>query len=527
MPVTLPQDPSVAFDSLPGSVKAFLVSANTGATFKKLVTQHGVTEPTVGAVVDLVGDIDLGFLKLENLVPGLIELGIPREKATRFAADLAGYRYLPISRFVGGDVWNLIESWGGDPKKYPTTTIEIREATPESVTDEILKESRIALGARLTDRFRHVLLSRFKGIRSDAELRELLARPEKVGGLGIATDDAERIVGMLRLKLASTKITEVTTPPPRATPHSPLPTPYRTAENIEKKIAESIASIIHASKITFSLPETKIRFENLVRTRLRDVRNADDVRAALTAPQKNGGLGLPSIAAEKVGQLIEAEHAALTSTLHTEKKREAEAISRTSAQGVETRTQDKRAKELKELEERFIALAGKSKLLKEREVLLPPVKMESGMRNQELGTEPKRPELKSVLSPASIKPVLGTKPRIEDVKFSPKLTGPVEELRGMTIVEFRRLSKDAKEATLKVRDKIDLVKEQGHEKYVAAVRGWKESEPSRLYLELSRKALETGTPIPTLVAERESQNLSTLTVAEFQAILSLNAGLRF
>ena|GEM_PF-2551877 len=585
------QDPSIAFDALPGSVKAFLVSTDTGATFKKLVAQLSVTDATLGAVVDLVGDIDLGFLALSDLVTRLTELGISREVATRFSSDLAGYRYLPIARFVGGNVSSLIEAWGGDPKKYPLTTIEVNETTPESIADEIVKESRIDFPPRIADRFRHVFLSRVNGVRTDTEFKDILTRAEKVGGLGLTPNDAERIIGILRLKLASTKIIKsnstilppspfplpsegegmirrlsspsrgedrmtevrVTTRPTagealpaaarfiQTSPSRLLPPAHDEAEialiktELEKKltpasssrdhkITESIGSILNASKINFSTPELKTRFENIVRMRLRDIRGADETHTLLTLPQNQSGLGLPNSAADKIGKLIEAEVAALTGALRAEKKREDEGTTRIATRGAQNKANDAHAQELKALEERFITLAGKSKQLKEREVLLPPLPQnpKSVFRNPKPA-----PEMKPVLSPSSIAPQVGGKPRVEDVKFTQKLTGPVEELRAMTIVEFRRLSKDAKEATLKVRDQIDLVKDQGHEKYVAAVHAWKESEPSRLYLELSRTALEKGTPIPAIITERARQNEPTLTVAEFQAILSLNSGLRF
>ena len=97
----------------------------------------------------------------------------------------------------------------------------------------------------------------------------------------------------------------------------------------------------------------------------------------------------------------------------------------------------------------------------------------------------------------------------------------------MTIIEFRRMSKDPKEATLKIRDKIELLKEEGYEKYAQGIRAWQESAPNRLYLELSRRALESGNPVPTIIEEQTKSGAPTLTLPEFQAILMLNSQLRF
>lgn len=96
----------------------------------------------------------------------------------------------------------------------------------------------------------------------------------------------------------------------------------------------------------------------------------------------------------------------------------------------------------------------------------------------------------------------------------------------MTIVAFRRLSQYPKERTLKIHDKIELLKGESYENYVAGVRGWQESEPNRLYLEISRAALNTGATVPELLKSRAAANVPTLSLEEFQAILQLNSQLK-
>ena len=70
-----------------------------------------------------------------------------------------------------------------------------------------------------------------------------------------------------------------------------------------------------------------------------------------------------------------------------------------------------------------------------------------------------------------------------DVQAVPKLTGPVDELRQLTIDDFRRLSKDPREATLKIKDKIDLLEDMGYEQKTQGVKAFLESGVNRLYLE--------------------------------------------
>lgn len=113
-----------------------------------------------------------------------------------------------------------------------------------------------------------------------------------------------------------------------------------------------------------------------------------------------------------------------------------------------------------------------------------------------------------------------------DVKFTPKLTGPVDELRSLTVKDFRRLSRDPHEATLKIRDKIDLLEEQSFEIKTAGIKAWQDSEVNRLYLDMLRRSLE-GKPIMDVIAEKEGKNEPVLAKNEFDAVMELNRKLRF
>jgi hypothetical protein len=118
------------------------------------------------------------------------------------------------------------------------------------------------------------------------------------------------------------------------------------------------------------------------------------------------------------------------------------------------------------------------------------------------------------------------KQTISDVAYTPKLTGPVDELRSMTIVDFRRLSKDPKEATLKIKDKIDLLGEQAFERKTDGVKAWQASEVNKTYLGMLRASLE-GEPLTQVIAKAQAASQAVLTKDEFDAVMELNRDLRF
>lgn len=142
-----------------------------------------------------------------------------------------------------------------------------------------------------------------------------------------------------------------------------------------------------------------------------------------------------------------------------------------------------------------------------------------------VAAEPPKPVQPAPL--AAVKaPVAPAKPVVSDVKFAHKLTGPVEELQSITVKDFRRLSRAPKEATLKIKDKIDLLENQSFEMRTQGIKAWHESESNRTYLEMLRRSLE-GVPILQVIAALQDENKPVLTREEFEAIMELNRDLRF
>lgn len=133
-----------------------------------------------------------------------------------------------------------------------------------------------------------------------------------------------------------------------------------------------------------------------------------------------------------------------------------------------------------------------------------------------------------VTPPPALSPIVRkiAKPVVSDVKFTPKLTGPVEELRALTLVDFRRLSKDPKEATLKIMDKIELLQNTSFETKVEGVKAWQGSPANVAYLEVLRKSLE-GKPVADVLDEMLKEDPEALVKPEFEALMDLNRTIRF
>lgn len=115
---------------------------------------------------------------------------------------------------------------------------------------------------------------------------------------------------------------------------------------------------------------------------------------------------------------------------------------------------------------------------------------------------------------------------MQDVRFEQKLSGPVEQLKSMRLVDFRRLSSDPEKAIEKIMDDIDLLENEGYDKRIAGIKAWRKSPVSQTYARLSRESLSTGKSLKQVVKSKSGDD-KTLNWAEVQAIMKLNSKLRF
>ncbi|MBI4272457.1 hypothetical protein HY621_01240 [Candidatus Uhrbacteria bacterium] len=126
------------------------------------------------------------------------------------------------------------------------------------------------------------------------------------------------------------------------------------------------------------------------------------------------------------------------------------------------------------------------------------------------------------MGPASV----GGKVSMSDVRTPPRLMDIVEELRFMTLKDFRRLSPKPEEATQKILKKIQLLEKESYTRKMAGIQAWKENEIAKLYLQIGQESFGKGQSIGAVVDQRKAANQEYLTSEEFDALLDFNEELR-
>jgi len=114
------------------------------------------------------------------------------------------------------------------------------------------------------------------------------------------------------------------------------------------------------------------------------------------------------------------------------------------------------------------------------------------------------------------------RPQMSDVKFEPKLYGPLDELLAMSLTDFRRLSKDPRQAILKISNKLEILAGESELQKNQGIKALKSSPLYKIYADIMNKALVGSKSFEQAITER-----GDITLAEFKAIMELNKSLKY
>lgn len=262
-------------------------------------------------------------------------------------------------------------------------------------------------------------------------------------------------------------------------------------ESIVKTICENPA-------FQFSDVLLKDRCGKLVESRVREVRTAEQTRSQLERSVDAGGLGVTGRRLADMLSMIEGE---------VTRYQEASMVKQEQEKGAA-----KEARQKKVIEKQDVAKQEEAQLAKRYEQLTGQVR--NAIEQSKVPAVPKRPRVQAQAS-------------MQEIAFEKRLTGPVEELRMLSLLDFRRLSSDPKQAATKVKDKVGLLEEQGYDKKIEGIKAWRESPLNKLYMGVTRDAVLKGMPVVQLLSERRAAKEETLTDEELKMMMELNAELRF
>lgn len=302
----------------------------------------------------------------------------------------------------------------------------------------------------------------------------------------------------------------------------PSPTPSTLPKSREEAIVMLTNQVV--TELAFRFPDGYLedRLRAAVAARLRDIRDWPETEETLLRPPQSGGIGLQLQAVERVRQSLESRVERIHGALYAQQKKDVVAAIAKERAAQESRVAQRSEEDRKELDALYNQVTGKPVVATEKSIAPIPGKRSHtpkppstprGGEGQSMGTSGGSSTIQS--------------PSMTDVRAFSSLVGPVEELRRITLGDFRKLSADPIEATKKILDKLKLLESESFGKRFEGIAALKESEVFTLYYTITRTALMKGVPIAQVIADRTADTLPVLTAAEFNAILALNQTLRF
>ncbi len=124
-------------------------------------------------------------------------------------------------------------------------------------------------------------------------------------------------------------------------------------------------------------------------------------------------------------------------------------------------------------------------------------------------------------------PLGDLRPKVADVKAPPRVMGPLDELRSLSLIDLRRLAPQTKEALEKLKAKFELLSEHSIAKKLEAVRAWQASAVYKKYLDLGRESIISGQSVAQVITTQQARGEEALTEDEFNELADFNSRIRF
>ncbi len=299
-------------------------------------------------------------------------------------------------------------------------------------------------------------------------------------------------------------------------------------------VEEVVTQICQLDPFKFEDGLLQDRCTKIIESRVRDVRDPHETRRRLELSVDKGGLGVKgrqlADMTEHIEKTVSAYEVQAQDRIHDDKR-----LKRRVREVVGENKEARVRKKERMMNQRYAAITGKAPTQ-----TVHPVGPRNSRTTGAIAAHVEMQQLESRIDKDKVREVIekskapkskpsspAVQPKMVDVVSSKRLAGPTEELSRLSLIDFRRLSKDPVQAMTKIKDKIDLLENRGYELKVAGVKAWRQSPLNMMYMKLAERAVLEGVPLSQVLESARSAGEDTLSDEELKAIMNLNATLRF
>ena len=470
------------FNSLPKNLRDQVSSPSVMAILMELEKKYQVDLAMTIMKVMIKG------VAVKNLASYFVsDFGLNQVNAENLAKDLTAKVFLNVADYLG------LEK-------------EARALDLDADINLIIQEAGLSLSSsELINRFKSVLSTYLKGVRDKIAARDAFVKPANFGGLNLSAAEADRVFKVCEQK--TFKSLEV-----NLSVINKVPLPGRLEGRLDRIIASA-----DGAKATgeYSLKQAIAsgQIKKLEDHKIPEKIEKSEEMMKLPTPEKELNLPAPAVPVAPAAPITRVPTASVSPVVPNKVApapivpiipiptvKPASSVVKPVAPSTNIISQVFR---------KIIPIA------------VPPKSVVSPII-------PKTPiiEHKPVVAARPIFAPSISKQAMHDIKPMPKVMGPLEELRFLDLLNFRRLGKTPAEITAKIFSKIKLLEADGYDKMVAGVHAWRQSPVNRLYLKMMQEAIGKGSTVKDFVSTQKDSK-DSLNFEEIEAILAMNSKLVF
>lgn len=502
------------YNNLPQSLRDALAAPGIIAAIHNLETKYKISLALV------VIKAAIGELTPANLAAGLVtDCKLAESDAARLASDLKQSIFFVLPAFKASPIVKLgdeskVESRTVPAGRQESESLEMKSrldvvSTGTSTVDErvtdLIKKAKIDLASQsLIDRLRQILRTYLLGVRDRIAAMDALTKPIELGGLAFSKVLAEDLLRIADGKTAAALSQNVNTRP--SLPVSLDATSRELGYDLMTALAakgQAKAPINPLSTQSRLVQQQQTNPNAVIKKTVLPTNlpwQADGTRSVDGGVVKASPIVKLSneskVESQKVESLVKAPAA-------VEKKVEIAPTlnAKPSTAGV--------AKTMP-----LPAIATEVTVIKDVPAIVTKEALKPTSTKLSTGVVKVAPERYNKTESGEIK--------MDDVHFTPRVFTPIDELRYMTLKNFRNLNADPVVATEIVKHKLEALAKDDFSWRLEGISAWKQCPVNKMYVDIYHTAMSEGKQIGQVIEAKQKASPEALTSAEFEAIFSFN-----
>ncbi|MCC7357605.1 hypothetical protein IT408_03825 [Candidatus Uhrbacteria bacterium] len=350
----MPRSSFNSFSDMPVGLRRFLFSKEFSEADLELAKKYQIPSDKIEHIGDTIMDIIFNDISLKNGIDEIKKIVYPdivTELTWKdFISDVIRLEFWPIRDLFANELSFWLSEQQIGTGGWSMERVLLKPLTYSSAATELAQKAGFSImGAQLRERLRDLIVSKIKGVRVDAQIREALMRSQDYGGIGLDANQANATIGALNDLLQTVDIMsesdysdwlnkeaqkeqtisetetqqvdhvqdtddpEITAIKQKLKSQSLVPPTV-----LEKTVQDVLSKIVDKPSDEYLLR----RMNHAISSRLRDVRNSLELRQILLRDSKVGGVGMTVDQANEAIEVVEASYReSHTSIMNDEKKK--------------------------------------------------------------------------------------------------------------------------------------------------------------------------------------------------------------